>query len=331
MSSWTQMITQETVIISMEFVAVNYALLDPTNVFLYLNQWKSVIPYTWICSWGWNWDTIMVIINPRRWLIAPITKARYQFPSAATSTICSGFWPWGPVGATCPVGGWDCYCGWEYALKNGAHGYETTGKGPGTAHTDGRCSKRIRLVLLSITSANRSIDFFFFSGTFAASTATIPRDCLDVMGDQLMLWTTWAMTNLHPCPVLTPQWCRPIRHSDFLRSRHPFMQVLWQLIHGGGKLGVQIDLIYGLLPGLQIARILFSTNQEQLGVLVVEPATSESYLSLHLQKVASSQPKAATGGGACMGAMYTFSFWARLLRGWSIQFCWRWKPTLTDT
>lgn len=92
-----------------------------------------------------------------------------------------------------------------------------------------------------------------------------------------------------------------------------------------------IDLIYGLLPVLQIARILFSTNQEQLAVLVVEPATSESYLSLHLQKVASSKPQAATGGGACMGAMYTFSFWARVLRGWSIHLCWRWEPTLTDT
>jgi len=34
-------------------------------------------------------------------------------------------------GATCPLAGWNCYCGWEYALKNGGHGYETLGKGGG--------------------------------------------------------------------------------------------------------------------------------------------------------------------------------------------------------
>ncbi|CAJ1372191.1 unnamed protein product [Effrenium voratum] len=34
-------------------------------------------------------------------------------------------------GTTCPVHGWNCYCGWSSALANGGHGFETEGKGGG--------------------------------------------------------------------------------------------------------------------------------------------------------------------------------------------------------
>ncbi|CAK9083271.1 unnamed protein product [Durusdinium trenchii] len=37
----------------------------------------------------------------------------------------------GIPGATCPIEGWNCYCGWEYAMKNDGHGFETKGKGGG--------------------------------------------------------------------------------------------------------------------------------------------------------------------------------------------------------
>jgi len=37
----------------------------------------------------------------------------------------------GIEGATCPIAGWNCYCGWKYAMKNDGHGYETSGRGGG--------------------------------------------------------------------------------------------------------------------------------------------------------------------------------------------------------
>lgn len=40
----------------------------------------------------------------------------------------------GIAGATCPVEGWNCYCGWAYAFHNFGHGYETAAR-----HGGGEC------------------------------------------------------------------------------------------------------------------------------------------------------------------------------------------------
>mmetsp|Transcript_61245 Transcript_61245/g.145791 ORF Transcript_61245/g.145791 Transcript_61245/m.145791 type:complete len:628 (+) Transcript_61245:87-1970(+) len=43
----------------------------------------------------------------------------------------------GIPGASCPVPGWNCYCGWEYAWQNLGHGYETPAGVPGGAECMG--------------------------------------------------------------------------------------------------------------------------------------------------------------------------------------------------
>ena len=64
---------------------------------------------------------------PTTWDITPCTSwEKLPFPQLFTK---SNSVPISLSGATCPIAGWNCYCGWKYAMKNDGHGYETSGRG----------------------------------------------------------------------------------------------------------------------------------------------------------------------------------------------------------
>jgi len=79
-------------------------------------------------------------------------------------------------GATCPIAGWNCYCGWKYAMKNDGHGYETSGRGAGR--------------VLQLPALGDGFNYFSFLLLSCANSA----GCLDGEGKKTFFF------NFHPQP-----------------------------------------------------------------------------------------------------------------------------------